>query len=211
MNHKEIHQLQHLADELIKLPKENEWVEFKTNNKDPKMIGEDISALSNSAALLGKVSAYMVWGVEDVNHKIVGTDFKPSATKHKQQELESWLLQKLEPKIDFHFWEFEYQGVEMVILEIQAAMHKPVRFDGTEYIRIGSYTKKLRDFSEKERELWRILDRVPFEKQIALKSVSGEKVLQLLDFVKYFDMTKQPLPDTQQGILTKLQDDGKEV
>ena len=82
MNHKEIHQLQHLADELIKLPKENEWVEFKTNNKDPKMIGEDISALSNSAALLGKVSAYMVWGVEDVNHKIVGTDFKPSATKH---------------------------------------------------------------------------------------------------------------------------------
>ncbi|MEX4039512.1 ATP-binding protein [Haemophilus influenzae] len=60
MNHKEIHQLQHLADELIKLPKENEWVEFKTNNKDPKMIGEDISALSNSAALLGKVSAYMV-------------------------------------------------------------------------------------------------------------------------------------------------------
>ena len=42
MNHKEIHQLQYLADELIKLPKENEWVEFKTNNKDPKMIGEDI-------------------------------------------------------------------------------------------------------------------------------------------------------------------------
>ena len=95
----------------------------------------------------------------------------------------------------------------MVILEIQAAMHKPVRFDGTEYIRIGSYTKKLRDFSEKERELWRILDRVPFEKQIALKSVSGEKVLQLLDFVKYFDMTKQPLPDMQQGVLAKLQDD----
>lgn len=207
MNHKEIHQLQHLTDELIKLPKENEWVEFKANNKDPKMIGEDISALANSAALLGKVSAYMVWGVEDANHKIVGTDFKPSATKHKQQELESWLLQKLEPKIDFHFWEFEYQGFEMVILEIQAAIHKPVRFDGTEYIRIGSYTKKLRDFSEKERELWRILDRVPFEKQIALKSVSGEKVLQLLDFVKYFDMTKQPLPDTQQGILAKLQDD----
>ena len=124
MNHKEIHQLQYLADELIKLPKENEWVEFKTNNKDPKMIGEDISALSNSAALLGKVSAYMVWGVEDVNHKIVGTDFKPSAMKHKQQELESWLLQKIEQKIDIHFWEFEYQGIERLIFEIQAAIHK---------------------------------------------------------------------------------------
>ena len=207
MNHKDIHQLQYLTDELVKLPKENEWVEFKTNNDDPKMIGSAISALANSAALLGKLSAYMIWGVEDVNHKIVGSTFQPSTAKHNQQELESWLLQKLEPKIDFHFWEFEYQGFALVLLEIQAAIHKPVRFDGTEYIRIGSYTKKLRDFSEKERELWRILDRVPFERQIALKSVSSERVLQLLEFTKYFDMTKQPLPDTLSGILAKLQDD----
>lgn len=99
MNHKDIRQLQYLTDELIKLPKENEWAEFKINNKDPKMIGEDISALANSAALLGKVSAYMIWGIDDANHKIVGTDFQPSTTKYKQQELESWVLQKLEPKL----------------------------------------------------------------------------------------------------------------
>ncbi|MBP4134141.1 helix-turn-helix domain-containing protein [Gallibacterium anatis] len=149
MNHKDIHQLQYLTDELVKLPKENEWVEFKTNNDDPKMIGSAISALANSAALLGKLSAYMIWGVEDVSHKIVGSTFKPSTTKHNQQELESWLLQKLEPKIDFHFWEFEYQGFALVLLEIQAAIHKPVRFDGTEYIRIGSYTKNCVIFQKK--------------------------------------------------------------
>ena len=74
----------------------------------------------------------------------------------------------------------------MVVLEIQPATHKPVRFDGIEYLRIGSYTKKLHEFPEKERELWRKLDKVPFEKQLATAPIEGQKVLQLLDFSKYF-------------------------
>ncbi len=47
-------QLANLLRELCKLPKETEWVEFKHNNDDPQLIGEYISALANSAALLGK-------------------------------------------------------------------------------------------------------------------------------------------------------------
>lgn len=43
-----------LVRELIKLPQEAEWVEFKHNNDNPVSIGEYISALANSAALLGK-------------------------------------------------------------------------------------------------------------------------------------------------------------
>jgi len=43
--------LQSLVRELVKLPDETEWIEFKCNNKNPQMIGEYISALSNSAAL----------------------------------------------------------------------------------------------------------------------------------------------------------------
>lgn len=49
---KTINQLQTLFSELIKLP-ECQWLEFKHNNEDPEMIGEDISALANSAALEG--------------------------------------------------------------------------------------------------------------------------------------------------------------
>ena len=51
--------LNSLLLELTKLPKETEWVEFKENNTDPQMIGENISALSNTAALLGKKHAYL--------------------------------------------------------------------------------------------------------------------------------------------------------
>ena len=85
---------QALVTELAKLPKETEWVEFKANNTDAEMIGENISALSNTSALLGKKQAYFVWGINDDTYEIVGTTFQPSLTRHKNQELESWLLQK---------------------------------------------------------------------------------------------------------------------
>ena len=42
--------LELLIDELRKYESENYWLEFKHNNYDPDMIGQDISALSNGAA-----------------------------------------------------------------------------------------------------------------------------------------------------------------
>ena len=98
-------QLQGLLKELCSLPTETEWVEFK-RNADVEKIGEYISALSNSAVLIGKQSAYMVFGVDDDSHQVVGTTFKPSQQKHKQQEIENWLLQKLQPKSTFVFMSF---------------------------------------------------------------------------------------------------------
>ena len=52
-----------LFHELRKIPHETEWVEFKHNNDNPDEIGEYLSALANSAALLGKVMRtwYGVW------------------------------------------------------------------------------------------------------------------------------------------------------
>lgn len=61
--------LQSLVRELAKLPDETEWVEFKCNNKQPQMIGEYISALSNSAALAND-KAYLVWGVDEQRTKL---------------------------------------------------------------------------------------------------------------------------------------------
>lgn len=204
---KSLEQLISLLRELCKLPNETEWVEFKRNNDKPELIGEYISSLSNSAALHGKQTAYLVWGVSDEEHEIVGTEFKPSQTKHNSQELENWLLQKLSPKIDFYFYEFIVEDKSVVILEIQAASHTPVQFSGTEFLRIGSYKKKLRDFPQKERELWRVFDRTPFESQMAEESLVVEDVLKLLDYPSYFDITDLPLPETRDGILAALESD----
>ncbi|WP_127470030.1 ATP-binding protein [Thiomicrorhabdus aquaedulcis] len=198
--------LRSLLRELCHLSAETEWVEFK-HNADILMIGEYISALANSAALLGKQSAYLVYGVDDANHQVIGTAFKPSVEKYKQQEVENWLLQKLSPKIHFRFYEFyagEHDDLPVVILEIQPATHNPVQFDGIEYIRIGSYKKKLKEFPEKERALWRVFDKTPFEQQFAALNVSADEVLKLLEYPAYFDLTGLPLPDNRAGILSAL-------
>ena len=94
-----------LIYELIKLPNETEWLEFKHNKENPQIIGEYISALSNSAALNGKTNAYMIWGIDDHTHKVLGTSFKPSVTKKGNEALENWLLRLLESKINFKFYE----------------------------------------------------------------------------------------------------------
>lgn len=56
---------------------ESETLEFKKDNESPEKIGKYISALANSAALLGQTEAYMIWGIDDNTKEIVGTNFKP--------------------------------------------------------------------------------------------------------------------------------------
>jgi ATP-dependent DNA helicase RecG len=68
----------------------------------PKETGEYISSLSNTAALNGKSHAYMVWGIADESHEVVGTNFKPKHEKVGNEELESWLLRLLIPTHIFY-------------------------------------------------------------------------------------------------------------
>lgn len=194
-------------NELRNLPRETEWVEFKHNKGDPDQIGEYLSALANAAALLGKVHAYLVWGVDDDTHDIVGTAFDPAVAKVGNEELESWLLRLLSPKINFRFHPLNVDDKPVVLLEICAAFRHPVQFKGTEYIRVGSYKKKLKDFPEKERELWRVFDRTPFEREVAAENLSADEVLKLLDYPAYFDLLSLPLPEGRDGILAALSAD----
>ncbi len=168
--------LSDLVRELCKLPRETDWVEFKVNRHEPNEIGEYVSALANSAALSNKAFAYMVWGVSDEEHEVVGTSFEPAATKIGNEELENWLLHMLEPKVNFHFLKTSVNGFSVVMLKIPRADHQPVRFKGQKYIRVGSYKKKLKDFPEKERTLWRIFDQTSFEDGIAVERVPDDEV-----------------------------------
>jgi len=196
-----------LVRELCKLPNETEWAEFKVNKAEPQEIGEYVSALANSAALAGKAFAYLVWGAEDGTHRVVGTRFSPRSTKVGNEEMENWLLQLLAPKIHFHFFEVAVDGQPVVLLEIERAFRHPVQFQGQEFIRVGSYKKKLKDFPEKERALWRIFDQTPFEEGVAAERVSSDEVLKLLDYPAYFDLTDRPLPEAREGILQALEND----
>lgn len=196
-----------LIKELLKQPSETEWLEFKHNNYNPEAIGEYISALSNSAALNGKTNAYMIWGVDDSTHDIFGTDFKPTTTTKGNEALENWLLRLLTPKIEFKFYEVTIDNHNLVLLEIAPAYKNPVMFQGIEYIRLNSHKKKLKEFSEKERELWRVFDQIPFEKQIAVDNLKESEVLDYLEYPKYFELLKLPLPENRVSILESLASD----
>jgi len=196
-----------LVRELLKQPNETEWLEFKHNNNNKEIIGEYISALSNSSALYGKTNAYMIWGVDDKRHKILGTSFKPSSETVGNEALENWLLRLLTPKIDFKFYEIKIDDCWVVLLEIAPANINPVMFSGVDYIRLGSYKKKLKELPEKERELWRVFDRVPFEKQIAVDNINDSDVLGYLEYTKYFELLHLPLPENRQAILESLLND----
>ena len=52
--------LDKLIYELIQLPNETPWIEFKYNNYKPETIGQNISALSNGVALNDKIFVYMI-------------------------------------------------------------------------------------------------------------------------------------------------------
>ena len=196
-----------LVRELCKLPHETEWVEFKGNNQDPHLIGEYISALSNAAALNGKAFAYMVWGVEDGSHVFTGTSFSPASAKKGNEPLETWLLRLLSPKIHFGFFELNLDGHSVVLLEIGRAFRHPVRFQNEAFIRVGQVKKPLKDAPERERELWRILDRTLFEDLPAVEHISSDEVLRMLDYTVYFDLLELPLPANREGILTALKND----
>jgi predicted HTH transcriptional regulator len=197
-----------LVRELCKLTNETGWVEFKENNNRPEEIGEYLSALSNSAALEGKASAYLLWGVRDSDHAIVGTSVDPATAKKGNEELENWLLRSLEPKLQFAFFTVEVDGKRVVLLEIARAERQPTRFEGTEYIRIGSLKKKLKDAPEKERALWRVFDQTPFELGNARPHISRDEVLGLLDFTSYFELTRRRMPEGDEAIVVALSEDG---
>lgn len=194
-------------ERLLAFDRESEWIEFKENNADPREIGEYISALANSAALEGQPRGYIVWGVQDQTFQLVGTAFDPHHTKVGQEELQNHLQRTLEPKIHFSFHLFNSQGHRIVMLEVQAANSRPIRFH-EEFIRIGSYKKRLRDFPDHERRLWRLFDSEVFELAPARDRLRVEDVVSALDYPAYYDLSRRALPENRSLIIEDLQAEG---
>lgn len=196
-----------LIEELRAQPDESAWLEFKKDNDDPEMIGKYCSALSNSARIEGKDCAFLLWGINNDSHDVVGTAFRPDAKKVGGQILPMWLAHRLKPSIAFSFRSIDHPQGRVVLLEIPAATGAPVCFNGIPYIRISSATPKLTDYPERYQQLIERMLPYRWEQGIARQYASGDEVLTLLDYSQYFRLTKQPLPDNRAGIFDKLEAD----
>jgi len=184
---------------------EKEWIEFKHNNTNPEAIGEYASALANSAALEGQATGYVVWGIKDGSLDVAGTTFKPHSSKGKgNEDLLPWLVRHLTPGLDLRFHDFDLDGHQLVVLEVPAASTQPVRWRTEGFVRVGSYKKKLHEHPEKERALWRALERTTFESGLAMEGLDLQGVLDHIDYTGLFDLLEIPHPATPELILQLL-------
>jgi predicted HTH transcriptional regulator len=200
--------LKELIDDLVKVSHESECLEFKHNFHSAEEIGEQISALSNGACIQNQQYGYLIFGVEDTAHQIVGTTFKAKIHKKGNEDLEHWLAIRLNPRIDFAVYEFDYNASRHISLfVIPATKTQPVEFLNNAYIRVGSVTRKLNEFPDKQAKIWK-KQTVPFEKEMAKDNLSAQEIINLLSTETYFDLMKLPYPTTQQSVLDKFLEEG---
>lgn len=197
-----------LIEELRQLPTETAWLEFKHNNFTPELIGADISALANSAAYSERTRAYMIWGIDDETHEIVGTEFDQYSLKIGNEELENWLRKLLSSNAEFEFHSVYMDGKKLIVLIIFRATNQTVTFKKVDYIRVGSYTKKLNDHPQMKAQLWDKIRNAGFEEQYAKQDLTVSDIMEALDFTAYFDLKKVPLPSNIDGMLHYMSEEG---
>ncbi|MDO8770109.1 MAG: ATP-binding protein [Burkholderiaceae bacterium] len=149
-----------VLERLLRLPREQATVEFKSNWEQPSDIGQYISALANVAALQGHDRAWVVWGVQDASRAVTGTAFDPFTQKVRDganQTLFMWLQVMTQPQADFDFHEVHFESCRVVMLEIHPARSAPVAFQHVRYIRVDSHLVKLAQYPDKEARLWAML------------------------------------------------------
>lgn len=111
----------------------------------------------------------------------------------------------LSPRINFQFYEVPMDKGMVALLEIPCAEKQPIQFAGVEYIRIGTNKKNLRDYPDKERELWRTFDSTPYELRVAMSNLDEDAMIGLLDYSKYYDKLEMPIPRNRDKVLQDLQ------
>jgi ATP-dependent DNA helicase RecG len=126
-------------EELQRLPHETEWLEFKEAKNDFsfKEIGQYFSALCNEANLKQVPCAWLIFGIQDKNHKIVGTNYRnhrPSLDGLKHE-----IAHKTTNNITFiEIHELHYSEHRIILFQIPAAPRGiPIAWEGHWYGRDG--------------------------------------------------------------------------
>lgn len=142
-----------LVDRLRGFPSENEWLEFKRNRCTPAQLGKSLSALANSACLIGAPVGYLLFGIDDESHDVVGTDFDPHRAKGNQDLLQ-WLSAGLQPTTGFDQTTVHHPAGRVVLFQVSPANDQPVSFYGEAFVRIGASKTSLDGHPAKARAIW---------------------------------------------------------
>ncbi|MFB3897790.1 MAG: RNA-binding domain-containing protein [bacterium] len=133
-------ELKGLLDELRALSKETEWVEFKKAEQsfDFEALGQYFSALSNEANLKGKPSGWLIFGIEDKTHNIVGTQYRQN--RIELDNLKLGVANQTTNRITFQeIYELTLPEGRVILFQIPAAPPGiPIAWKGHYYGRDGT-------------------------------------------------------------------------
>lgn len=134
-----IDEINHILTSLLEMPDETETVEFKKaeNSFSDSDLGKYFSALSNEANLKRTKQAWLVLGVENSTHQIVGTSYKPS--RASLDELKKKLADQTTNRITFEeIYTVDRNGKRVIMFQIPPAPQGvPMAYQGHFYGRDG--------------------------------------------------------------------------
>ena len=132
MTEKELHII---LSEAISLPAETEIVEFKIAKEsyDFDKIGKYFSAMSNEANLREKSCAWLIFGVENTKHQIVGSRYRTN--RKDLDSLKKEICDKITNNISFiEIYELHHPDGRVIMFQIPAAPQGiPVAYEGFYY------------------------------------------------------------------------------
>ena len=183
---------------------EKSHVEFKMNKDSPEVIAKNISGITNIMIKDNITRGYIIWGIDDKTHEIVGTKFQPEKKKKGNEDLILWLKKSIypEPEISFHTVTVNERTV--VLLIICANRTSVSKFNGTAYVRIDKNTRALDNFPETEKQVWREVVSNSYETMSAMANLSIEEVENLLDLNTFYEMRKANVSVERDAILPEL-------
>ena len=190
-----------LIDSLRALPRETDWVEFKENNFNPDTVGQYISSLSNSAILHEQNHGYLVFGVRNDDHEVVGTSVDIDAQMVGNDRFLFWLVKMLEPHIEVQHHRIMYDGKKVEILCVQPPYQHPIRFKKIAYVRVASAQQPLTNHPEIERAIWAITSRYSFEATITEANVDTRHIIENYDYEKVLSLLRKPYENLAGAVL----------
>ncbi|MDR0368609.1 MAG: putative DNA binding domain-containing protein [Bacteroidales bacterium] len=132
-------ELNKILSDAVSLPAETEIVEFKEakNGYDFDKIGKYFSALSNEANLKSRSCAWLIFGVENKKHQIVGSQYRPD--RKDLDSLKKEIGDKTTQNISFiEIHELKTPQGRVVMFQIPTApLGIPVAFEGFYYGRLN--------------------------------------------------------------------------
>lgn len=193
--------IQLLHDSLYPVPVELNEIDWKSGlSSKTERLAQHICAFSNH-----KGGGILVFGV---NNDGSFSSLPKSDIDKTIQTLGNIANNNLAVPVHIEHAVLEYNGYSLLFFYIPEQQERPIHLRGKDvfesYVRSAGQTVKMSRLQV--RTMIAESRGISFEQSPALSSLSGDQVLTLLNYRKYYELMEKSIPNSPEAILNKLQD-----